>query len=305
MRARSRKSRGTTSASASAERWPNIVEIGQHLVVVKAKLKHGQFFEWLQAEFAWGEQTARNLMNVATRFPNPQLVGDLKLTAAALYLLASPNVEPEAREEAIERAKVGEKIDRTSAAKIAAEAAAAKGKPPPVKVSAKRKDAEPSPVVADESAPLFTDDDIPLIEREPAPALAAATATAGPKPGVASEREVVAHDRLSQPKQAKEPAEAQPWDDYNESLVTAAEDLEAATRRITKIGQFDAKGQAHVIYADGLLKPQETIDALRDVKRALLDSRVAGKSGNRFIPERERKLAAQVAASRQRSGGAA
>lgn len=46
----------------SASAW---LGIGMHLLVVKAALKHGQFTEWLRADFAWSPRTARAMMRGA------------------------------------------------------------------------------------------------------------------------------------------------------------------------------------------------------------------------------------------------
>ena len=42
-----------------------IIEIGCKLIEVKAKLKHGQFGDWLKLEFDWSEPTAQRFMRVA------------------------------------------------------------------------------------------------------------------------------------------------------------------------------------------------------------------------------------------------
>jgi DUF3102 family protein len=84
-----------------------VIEIGRHLIEAKQRVGHGHFLAWVEAEFQWGEQSARNYMAVAERFP--QGLGDLPITREALYLLAGPSVPEEAREEAVERAEAGER----------------------------------------------------------------------------------------------------------------------------------------------------------------------------------------------------
>ncbi|MEG3437675.1 DNA N-6-adenine-methyltransferase [Pannus brasiliensis CCIBt3594] len=89
----------------------DIIDIGGKLNEVKDRLEHGQFGDWLKAEFQWTDRTARNFMNVHTRFKSEN-ISELKIGATALYALASPSLPDEARAEAIERAKtesIGEK----------------------------------------------------------------------------------------------------------------------------------------------------------------------------------------------------
>jgi hypothetical protein len=93
-----------------------IVEIGQKLIIVKEKLVHGRFLEWLSAEFEWTDETARRFMNVAQRFgETPQIVA---FAPSALYLLAAPSVPEIARTEAIRRAQAGETITHKLARQI-------------------------------------------------------------------------------------------------------------------------------------------------------------------------------------------
>jgi hypothetical protein len=63
----------------------DIIEIGRRLIEELAG--HGNWLPWLEREFGWSEQTARNYMAVAERFKSPT-VGDLLIDASALYLLA-------------------------------------------------------------------------------------------------------------------------------------------------------------------------------------------------------------------------
>jgi hypothetical protein len=93
-----------------------IVEIGQKLLLIKEKLGHGRFLEWLSAEFEWTDETARRFMNVAQRFgETPQIVA---FAPSALYLLAAPSVPEIARTEAIRRAQAGETITHKLARQI-------------------------------------------------------------------------------------------------------------------------------------------------------------------------------------------
>lgn len=96
-----------------------ILDIGESLIEVKKRLKHGQFGIWLTSEFSMlkgmNVKTAQRYMNVAREFKlnrqddiMPELT--LNFVPTALFTLAESSVSPAAREEAIERAKQGEKI---------------------------------------------------------------------------------------------------------------------------------------------------------------------------------------------------
>ena len=87
----------------------NIIDIGSRLIEVKDALPHGDFGKWLGKEFGWKEQTARNMMNVARTFKNPNF-GDLKIAPSALYLLASPSTPEPIRQEFVEKAAKDEKV---------------------------------------------------------------------------------------------------------------------------------------------------------------------------------------------------
>jgi hypothetical protein len=94
-----------------------IIEIGQKLTDVKAQLKHGNFRNWLKAEFNWSVKTASRFMQVAENFKYDNLT-HLDIAASALYLLASPSTSEEARVEALKRARQGENISYTKAKTI-------------------------------------------------------------------------------------------------------------------------------------------------------------------------------------------
>jgi hypothetical protein len=94
----------------------DIIDIGQKLIEVKTRLGHGNFGTWLLAEFQWGDDTARNFINVAKRFGQIPKFSDF--APSALYLLASPSTPEPARLEALERAEAGEPITYTKAREI-------------------------------------------------------------------------------------------------------------------------------------------------------------------------------------------
>ena len=72
----------------------DIIAIGQALIEVKTRLGHGQFGAWIQTELGMTDRTARNFMNVASRFGDKtETVSDLPATV--LYLLAAPSTPDE------------------------------------------------------------------------------------------------------------------------------------------------------------------------------------------------------------------
>lgn len=95
----------------------DIIEIGQRLLEVKEQLNHGQWLDWLTAEFEWSDRTAEHYMSVARAFP--EIRNGFDFHARALYLLASNSTPPEAREEALQRAEAGETITLDRARDIA------------------------------------------------------------------------------------------------------------------------------------------------------------------------------------------
>jgi hypothetical protein len=91
-----------------------IVIIGQKLTAVKARLKHGEWGDWLRSEFDWDPRTAQRFMNVGERFKNDNL-SDLNIAPSALYLLAAPSTPEEVRESVLDQAKAGERITHSAA----------------------------------------------------------------------------------------------------------------------------------------------------------------------------------------------
>jgi hypothetical protein len=96
----------------------DIVVIGRELLGAKEALPHGTFLRWLKAEFGWTERTARNLMAVAQRFGNSEIISDLRIQPTAAYLLAAPSTPDEARETAVKRAEQGELITASIAKEL-------------------------------------------------------------------------------------------------------------------------------------------------------------------------------------------
>ena len=98
----------------------NIINIGQKLTEVKEQLGHGSFQNWLQREFEWSEQTARQFMQVyrwSKTVENKNFVFS-QMATSALYLLAAPSTPNEVREEVMNLVEEGEKISYTQAKDI-------------------------------------------------------------------------------------------------------------------------------------------------------------------------------------------
>lgn len=87
-----------------------IIAIGRELIQIKGKLDHGQFGNWLAAEFKMTDRTARNYMQVAKTFGDEigNAVSDLPVSA--LYLLAAPSTPEKVRQQAVERAARGNRV---------------------------------------------------------------------------------------------------------------------------------------------------------------------------------------------------
>jgi hypothetical protein len=98
-------------------------EIGENLSEVKACLQHGQFESWLNTEFDWSARTAQRFLQVYERFKNDNLA-DLKISASAIYEMASPSTPEEVRIQAIEAAKGGQEVTPSFLSKIKSEAQA-------------------------------------------------------------------------------------------------------------------------------------------------------------------------------------
>jgi hypothetical protein len=56
----------------------NVIEIGNCLIAVKARLQHGAWLPWLEREFGWSDRAARNYMRAAVAF-KPETVSNLAI----------------------------------------------------------------------------------------------------------------------------------------------------------------------------------------------------------------------------------
>jgi hypothetical protein len=106
-----------------------IVEVGEKLISVKAKLGHGRFGDWLKAEFGWSWDTANRFMNVAKNLKH--IPHNAEFEFRALYLLAAPSTPEPARKEALARAASGEAISYTAAKTIKQKHTTSPPKPKP------------------------------------------------------------------------------------------------------------------------------------------------------------------------------
>lgn len=100
----------------------DIIEIGKDLIAVKARLSHGQFLPWIQAEFEMSRHTAENFIRIAERFPENDKVYHFK--PSVLYALAAPSTPNEVVEEAVKKAEAGESVTVAEVKKLKAELAA-------------------------------------------------------------------------------------------------------------------------------------------------------------------------------------
>jgi hypothetical protein len=99
----------------------NIVEIGRHLAGVRERIDHGKWLGWLNAEFGWSDQTARNFIRVfeLSRDAKFQNILNLNLPLNVLYQVAAPKSEV-ARTEIVERIEAGEEPSRALVTEVIA-----------------------------------------------------------------------------------------------------------------------------------------------------------------------------------------
>ena len=90
-----------------------IVQIGQYLTEVKAKLVHGKFLKWIKLEFAWKESSALRFMTVYQRFKSSKLE-NLAIDVSALYLIADQKTPEPVRDLVLRHAETGKRISHGS-----------------------------------------------------------------------------------------------------------------------------------------------------------------------------------------------
>lgn len=86
----------------------DITEIGRRLTECK-KIGHGSWLPWLDHEFGWSEDTARNFMRVY-ELSKSRNFQDLSIGVSTLYLLAAASTPPQAVDEVLERVEAGENV---------------------------------------------------------------------------------------------------------------------------------------------------------------------------------------------------
>jgi hypothetical protein len=94
-----------------------IIDIGKNLILIKGRLGHGHFGQWLAAEFDWSERTAQKMMAAAEKFKSAP-IADLNFAPSALYLLSDESTPEEACEEAVSLAKSGSLVSHAKAREI-------------------------------------------------------------------------------------------------------------------------------------------------------------------------------------------
>jgi hypothetical protein len=90
----------------------DVIEIGRYLVEAREHIGHGGWLAWIDVEFGWSDQTARNfiqLYEAREAQPKFQNIWNSSLPVTALIQLAAPNTPDEARQEIADRIAGGEK----------------------------------------------------------------------------------------------------------------------------------------------------------------------------------------------------
>ncbi len=129
-----------TLMRATAE---NVMQVGEKLLEVQAKLGNGQFDAWLQAEFDWSRRTAYNFIGVYKQFRGRANFAQMDVATSALYLLAAPSTPASAVDEVLDRAEAGERISHTTAKAIVADHKAAAQAAQPQQATLTGAEAEP------------------------------------------------------------------------------------------------------------------------------------------------------------------
>ena len=85
------------------------VNVGKALTEVKNVLEHDQYLRWLETEVGLSYYQANRFVNVAKSFEASE-VKNLPISSTVLFVLGPSSVPQSARDEALDRAKQGEKI---------------------------------------------------------------------------------------------------------------------------------------------------------------------------------------------------
>jgi len=91
-----------------------MIEIGEELVEAKKEIqpyKEGGFKGWVETQVGITERYAYALINSYEHFGKTEIISVSRFVNTAMLLLSAPSVPQEARDEAIQRAEAGEKIN--------------------------------------------------------------------------------------------------------------------------------------------------------------------------------------------------
>lgn len=86
-----------------------ILHTGRQLKVMKEKLEHGRFHQWVAAEFGWNEKAVQRYLNAFEAFGSESDILSV-LSVSAIYKLAAPSTPASIREEIVARAAAGERF---------------------------------------------------------------------------------------------------------------------------------------------------------------------------------------------------
>jgi hypothetical protein len=84
----------------------NVIEVGRRLTEAQVVAGHGNWSAWLDHEFKWTDDTARNFMRVF-ELSKSRNFRDLSLPVSALYMITAPSTPEDVRDEVLERAQAG------------------------------------------------------------------------------------------------------------------------------------------------------------------------------------------------------
>lgn len=221
----------------------DMLDIGERLIQVKARLRHGQFGAWLEAEVKISQDTAERLMNVA-KFckENPQYAEFAdRFAPLAFYLITAPSTSKSVREEVLALAKAGEFISP----KIARETKQKYSSPSPNR----EQEAKPQPEV--KSQPRS---EIQSAQASPSPADALArlpvsqlpTIPSAPDPAQARQRAI----EMSNSESRIMAIRPQQLPQFNEEEETQPADLptEKPPARFVQPGTWWQLGERHRLY---------------------------------------------------------
>jgi hypothetical protein len=146
----------TTAIRTSHKRViAEVVEIGRRLTECREIVGHGRWLSWLDAEFGWTDQTARNYMRVYEMSKTKNFLNST-LSISVVYQIAAPNTPEPARNEILDRANAGENISVQDAMETIAAAKESE---------AEETDEEDEAEDEDEEAPTLSDQCTDILDR--------------------------------------------------------------------------------------------------------------------------------------------